>query len=481
MPFKVLIIDDEPHILIMVAHRLRANGYETATALSGARGLEFALRSKPDLILLDSVMPEMPGEEVLYRIRQDGELRGIPVIMLTADVKKTALFPTAPGNYTIQPGSLKVSIREEPQGSSVFDEFFSDSFFTGGSFFARRQNRLLNPAPIQLTVKPLPEQGKPSSFQGAVGQFRVSGTIDRTQVKQNEPVTLKMTIEGEGNIETVTRPKLPELTGFKTYDLNTSSQLFKRGNVIGGVKNFEIVFIPRDEGPAFIPPLEFSYFDPRTEKYVTLRTQNFPITVEKSDQVFKLPEELTEKTIFKKHVRLESKDISFIDERLPDPLPGRVFEIIYRSLQAVNVVLLLVLAGLFFKSKEEELFSKDEALKRRRRARSTAQANMRKLGRLARASGAAKTAEFFVELERALTQYISDKWNLSTHGVTRRDLEVTLGKHLGSDDPLFRELIQLYELCDESRFGKGSIPQASKKIGMKILRDTLNRLERLRS
>ena len=47
-----------------------------------------------------------------------------------ADVKKMALFPTAPGNYTIQPGSLKVSIRQEPQGSSAFDEFFSDSFFT---------------------------------------------------------------------------------------------------------------------------------------------------------------------------------------------------------------------------------------------------------------------------------------------------------------------------------------------------------------
>ena len=50
-----------------------------------------------------------------------------------ADVKKLALFPTAPGNYTIQPGTLKVSIREEPQGSNAFDEFFSDSFFTGRS------------------------------------------------------------------------------------------------------------------------------------------------------------------------------------------------------------------------------------------------------------------------------------------------------------------------------------------------------------
>ena len=53
---------------------------------------------------------------------------------IKADVKKLALFPTSPGNYTIQPGSLKVSIREEQQGSNAFDEFFSDSFFTGGSF-----------------------------------------------------------------------------------------------------------------------------------------------------------------------------------------------------------------------------------------------------------------------------------------------------------------------------------------------------------
>ncbi|MDD5226449.1 MAG: BatD family protein, partial [Candidatus Omnitrophica bacterium] len=89
-------------------------------------------------------------------VRQNGKR------YVKADVKKLALFPTAPGNYTIQPGSLKVSIREEPQGSNSFDEFFSDSFFSGGAFFARRQNRLLTPPPIQLVVKPLPEKGKPA-------------------------------------------------------------------------------------------------------------------------------------------------------------------------------------------------------------------------------------------------------------------------------------------------------------------------------
>lgn len=397
-----------------------------------------------------------------------------------ADVKKMALFPTSPGNYTIQPGSLKVSIREEPQSSSVFDEFFSDSFFTGGSFFARRQNRLLNPSPLQLVVKPLPEDGKPGSFQGAVGQFRISASLDREKVKQNEPVTLKMTIEGEGNIETITRPKVPELTGFKTYDADTSSQLFKTGNVIGGTKSFEVVFIPQNDGKAYIPPLEFSYFDPRAEKYVTVRTPNFQIEVEKSEQAFKVPDAIPEKALFQKKVTLESKDICFIEERLPNPIPGKVFKLLYRGLQVLNILLALVLVALFVKNREETIFSKDEGLKRRKQARRVAQSNMKKLNRLARSSTAKGTEKFFVELERSLTQYISDRWNLSTYGVTRKDLEDALAQHLGAEDPLSKELIQLYELCDESRFGKGLIPQASKKIGMKIFQDTVNRLERIR-
>lgn len=397
-----------------------------------------------------------------------------------ADVKKVALFPTAPGNYTIQPGSLKVSIREEPQGSSVFDEFFSDSFFTGGSFFARRQNRLLNPPPIQLVVKPLPEQGRPAGFQNAVGQFRISATVDRQKVKQNEPVTLTLKIEGEGNIETITKPKLPQLTGFKTYDADTNSQLFKTGDVIGGVKTFEIVFIPKNEGSAFIPPLEFSYFDPKKEKYVSLQTPNFPITVEHSEQAFKLPEGLNEKDFFKKQVTVEGKDISFIAEKIPDPMPAKIFGLIDRGLQAANVFLFLLLIALWAKSREADLFSKDEALRRRKFARSAAFSNMKKLKRLARSSDASHTSAFFVELEKSLTQYISDKWNLSTYGVTRQDLENELTRHLGAGDPLFKELVELYELCDESRFGKGTIPQASKKVGIKIFQDTVNRLERIR-
>ncbi len=87
MSGKILIIDDEPHILLLVGSRLEANGYEPITALSGAKGLERAAAEKPDLILLDYVMAEMDGEEVLRRLKAAAATRTIPVIMLTADVK----------------------------------------------------------------------------------------------------------------------------------------------------------------------------------------------------------------------------------------------------------------------------------------------------------------------------------------------------------------------------------------------------------
>jgi hypothetical protein len=419
---------------------------------------------------------EFPMERDVPRetVRENGKR------YVKADIKKLALFPTAPGDYTIRPGSIKVSIREEPQGSSAFDEFFSDSFFTGGSFFSRRQNRLLSPPSIQLVVKPLPEQGRPASFQGAVGSFRLSASIDRDKVKQNEPITLKMTIEGEGNIETITRPKLPALTGFKTYDADTNSKLFQKENVIGGTKSFEVVFIPKEDGKAFIPPLDFSYFDPRQEKYVSLQTPNFPIQVERSEQAFQMPQELAGNSIFQKKVKSEGKDIRYIDGKYSDVSPAEIADRVYEVLVWSDLLLFVLLFVLWMKDRQDRLFSKDQALRRRKTARAAAAMNMNKLKKLGRSSKEEDVAAFFVELEKAMTQYIADKWNLSTYGVTRRDLEETLTAHFGKEDTHLRDVFELYHLCDESHFGKGSIPSASKKIGLKIFQDTVNRIERMR-
>ena len=85
---KILIIDDEPQIVLLASNRLRANGYAVVTASSGKQGLKKAKKEMPDLILLDQVMPEMDGGEVLEHLKKDPLTKHIPVLMFTADVKK---------------------------------------------------------------------------------------------------------------------------------------------------------------------------------------------------------------------------------------------------------------------------------------------------------------------------------------------------------------------------------------------------------
>ena len=375
---------------------------------------------------------EFPMERDVQRetVRMNGKK------YIKADVKKMALFATAPAEYTIQPGTLKASIRQEPEATSVFDDFFNDSFFSGGGFFARREDRILKPPPILINVKPFPENGKPANFQGAVGSFRMTATVDKETVKQNEPVTMKLVIEGQGNIETLNKPKIPDLQGVKVYDSDTSSQLFKTGDVIGGRKVFEGVFIPEQPGVLKIPQIEFSYFNPAQNSYEKLHTQEFSIPVTPSSEQFKLPTNLSGREEFKKEIQAEARDIRFIQEDLEDARDRTFLHYALLAAGAADMVLtLLVIIGLL-RLRQEKFFANNVGLRRRSQARSRAEARMRKLKSL----GKAGMAEYFEEIEKILTQYLSDKFNLSTHGVTRWDLEKEMENTFGAEDSLLEDL-----------------------------------------
>ena len=86
MPKKILLVDDEPEILEICRDYLKASGYEVVTAKDGAHGLSAARREKPDLVVLDLMMPEMDGLDVCRTIRRESN---VPIIMLTARVEET--------------------------------------------------------------------------------------------------------------------------------------------------------------------------------------------------------------------------------------------------------------------------------------------------------------------------------------------------------------------------------------------------------
>jgi hypothetical protein len=157
---------------------------------------------------------------------------------------------------------------------------FSDPL---GNFFGPRPQLAHGNVPsnqLVVHVHPLPDEGKPADFTGAIGQFQVAGNASPTEVNVGEPVYLDFSISGQGNFDHVRCPALAADPAWKTYvpsskvnyDENDESRTH-------GAKIFRQAVIPQKNGTLKIPPADFSYFDPATRKYVVLPIDLPAITV----------------------------------------------------------------------------------------------------------------------------------------------------------------------------------------------------------
>jgi two-component system, OmpR family, alkaline phosphatase synthesis response regulator PhoP len=94
---KILVADDSPTIRGMVTAQLRADGYEVLEAVDGQQALELARSGDPDLLVLDKIMPGLDGLEVVRALREDPQLRPVPVVMLTEQTGETDVL----GGFTL--------------------------------------------------------------------------------------------------------------------------------------------------------------------------------------------------------------------------------------------------------------------------------------------------------------------------------------------------------------------------------------------
>ncbi len=160
---------------------------------------------------------------------------------------------------------------------SPLERFFDDDFF-GPPRWKQPQRYNAEAAAVEIEVKPLPAEGRPKEFSGAVGQFQFTAETPTTRVKTGEPVTMRLRITGEGNFDRVSAPVLTDPQGWQAYD---ASESFEPSNELknSGTKIFEMPVVPQvahDQTPQFA----FVYFDPRAEKYVTQTSQPTPLVVE---------------------------------------------------------------------------------------------------------------------------------------------------------------------------------------------------------
>jgi hypothetical protein len=366
-------------------------------------------------------------------------------------IKRTALFPTQSGSLEISPMTLQTQIQmPAPRSVDPFDAFFRDPFGRTTNYAARSE-------PVKVMVDPLPG-GAPPDFKGAVGQFAMSTSVDKKTTRTNEPVSLKVTVSGTGNIKLLEAPALELPADFEQYSPKVQEIINRQGERITGSKVFEYLLIPRYPGMKVIKPVTFSYFDLNRREYIRLRSPEIELNVEQGTA----PAVPLVAGGGREDVRLLNQDIRFIKVR-PAAFV-RQGEYLYNSSGFVLLLLLPLAgaAGAYVYASNRRAALSDVAGYRNRRAIGEARKRLKTGERLlretgAKAGGASKSApRFFSETAGALWQYLGDKL-----GIPQAEFSVERAAgalaDAGTPAPLVQALRTLLETCDMARFAPTSV------------------------
>jgi hypothetical protein len=223
-------------------------------------------------------------------------INGVPYN--TAVIKKSVLTAQKSGELIIDPMQVSCSIRIANQNNrrDPFANFFN-------SYNTREE--IISSKSLKINVKELPKP-KPKGFFGAVGNFKISSEIDKSELKANDAITLKIKLTGTGNIELIEPFKINFPDDFEVYDPKVSDKIFEGGNK-RSIKNFEYLLIPRFKGNYEIPAYQFIFYNPKTKKYVNQKTKKHTITVLESDN-----NEGSSISFNQQKVESSKKDINYI-------------------------------------------------------------------------------------------------------------------------------------------------------------------------
>ncbi len=224
---------------------------------------------------------------------------------------RTALFPISSGEFTIGEAMVRYVAEDERARRDPFGIFGSDPFgFFGGT---RGREGIVKSKPIEIEVLPLPKQGMPDDFTGAVGKFSIAVEPQSAEVRVGESLTLLVTVEGEGNLKSVDDIPVPRIEGFRVFAPKARETNWKKEKRIGGSKKFEIILVPERAGTYKIQGLEFVYFDPSEARYVRASASPIEVNVLPGEGVYegKLPQETY---ISRKDIRYIKTDFDMRDD-----------------------------------------------------------------------------------------------------------------------------------------------------------------------
>lgn len=385
-------------------------------------------------------------------LRQNSEyINGIEYT--TAEVQKTVIVPQRAGKLTIDPMIIEcvAQVRTESnrqRSMDPFEAFFNDPFFNRNIVNVKKE---LTSQTLTLEVKSLPENGKPASFAGAVGNYNFKSEIDKTELSTNEAFTLTLTVSGTGNVELLQMPTPVFPPDFEVYDPKVTTSVNPTSNGLSGTKKAEFLVIPRRAGSFTIPAVEFSYFNPANETYQTLQSEPYEIKVEKgagSDDgggggIYASNQE---------DIKYLGSDIRHIMTGDAHLKPMHTFFFGSAAYFVVLLVLLALFVILLFVLKKREQMSKDTAANRNRKADKVARVRLKNAYQYLKAKDQEK---FYVEMSQALWGYIADKLGIERSKLSMDTVNETM-KSKNVPDELTKQFIDTLNSCEFARFAPSS-------------------------
>lgn len=358
------------------------------------------------------------------------------------------LFPQQTGKLEIPSITFDGVVAQQ----TVSDDPF-DAFFNGGGYVEVKK-KITTPK-VVINVQPLP--AKPSGFSGAVGEFKLASSINATDVKTNDAVTIKLTLSGTGNMKLIGTPEVKFPQDFEIYDPKVTDDYKLTNSGLTGTKTFEYLAIPRHAGNFTIPAVEFTYFDLKSNSYKTLKTEAYNLKVAKgqgnADQVIS---DFTNK----ESVKMLGKDIRFI--KLGDsslrPKGDFFFGTVGYYLCYLIPLLLFVVFAVIYRQKALE--NANVAKVKTKKANKVATRRMKLAGKLLAEN---KKNEFYDEVLKALWGYISDKLSIPVSQLSKDNIEAELTNY-GVQEALIAEFIGVLNECEYARYAPGNENEAMDKV-----------------
>ena len=446
--------------LFMTATASKTNVYEQEAIL-----LTYKVYTQVNLTNLRGDIPDLKGFHT-----QEVELPNQKTFTLehyngrnynTTIWRQLVLFPQQTGKIEIPSVTFEGTVSQMVASADPFD-----AFFNGGNYVNITKN-IVTPK-LTINVKELPA-GKPANFSGGVGEFTLSSSISTQELKTNDAVTIKLVISGTGNMKLINTPEVGFPQDFEIYDPKVDNKFNLTRNGLSGNKVIEYLAIPRHAGTYTIPPIEFSYFDLKSQSYKTLKTDAYTLNVAKgegnSDQV-------VANFTSKEDLKVLGQDIRYI--KTGDTQLTKKDDYFFGSTSYYlwYIVPLALFIAIMVINRKQAMENANVAKVRTKKANKVATKRMKNAGKLLAEK---KSEAFYDEVLKALWGYISDKLSMPVSQLSKDNIEEELQKHQVADE-LIKEFINNLNECEFARYAPGNQDEKMDKIYSSAI-DVISKME----